>query len=159
MRPIISEARNDAEIAQVRALLEEYEAETKLSLCFQNFAEELASLPGCYAAPEGRLLIAQCDGQVAGCVAGRFLEPGVCEMKRLYVRPAFRKLKIGRALVVALIETAAAQGYRRMRLDTLPHLIRALELYRALGFREIAPYHRNPIEGVLYLELNLAGMP
>ena len=158
MMAIISEARSATEIAQARTLFQEYAAETKLSLCFQNFAEELASLPGCYSAPEGRLLLAQCNGRVAGCAGLRLLEPGICEMKRLYVRPEFRGMKIGRALVEALIEAATAQGYRRMRLDTLPHLIPALELYRALGFREIAPY-RNPNEGVLYLELNLSTTP
>jgi putative acetyltransferase len=134
----------------------EYAHSLGFSLCFQNFDKELASLPGDYAPPDGRLLLAEHEEQLAGCVALHKLEDGICEMKRLYVRPQFRRLKVGRALAESIIAEARSIGigYRRMRLDTVaPLMANAVSLYRQLGFQEIAPYRTNPIEGALYMEL------
>lgn len=141
----------------VRSLFEEYAASLDTDLCFQGFAEELAGLPGDYAPPGGRLLLALKDGQTAGCIALRPLNTGVCEMKRLYVRPAFRAHGIGRALVDRLIHEARSAGYQHLRLDTLPSMTGAQALYRRLGFREIAPYYDSPVEGTVFLELQLIG--
>src|SRR4051812_41972198 len=141
------------EVLMVRCLFEEYAASLGFDLCFQGFEKELAGLPGGYAPPEGRLLLALQDGQTAGCIALRPLEPGTCEMKRLYVRPAFRTHGIGRVLVDRVIEEARQTGYQHMRLDTLPSMVAALALYRRVGFREIAPYYENPVEGAVFLEL------
>lgn len=143
-------------LVEVRELFEEYAANLGISLCFQNFEEELAGLPGSYAAPGGTILLADVDGEAAGCVALRPLEtPGVCEMKRLYVRERFREMRLGRALAEAVIEQARRSGYRAIRLDTLPSMGRAIGLYEKLGFKDIAPYCENPHEGVRYLELKL----
>jgi len=143
-------------IEQTRALFLEYAASLGFSLCFQSFDEELKSLPGAYAAPSGRLLIAQCEQQAAGCVALRKLEDNICEMKRLYVRPAYRGHGLGRILVERVIAEARAIGYERMRLDTVASSMQdAVELYRRMGFEEIAPYRANPIAGALYMELLL----
>jgi putative acetyltransferase len=154
MLTIVDAAAVD-EVLTVRRLFEEYAASLGIDLCFQGFEKELAGLPGHYAPPQGRLLLALQDGQTAGCIALRPLEPGVCEMKRLYVRPAFRSHGIGSVLVDRIIQEARQAGYRHMRLDTLPSMARALALYRRLGFREIAPYYENPVEGAVFLELQL----
>jgi ribosomal protein S18 acetylase RimI-like enzyme len=143
------------DVLTVRCLFEEYAAALGIDLCFQGFAEELAGLPGGYGPPQGRLLLALQNGHTAGCVALRPLERGVCEMKRLYVRPAYRTHGIGRVLVDRIVHEARQAGYRYMRLDTLPSMAAALGLYRQLGFREIAPYYENPIEGAVFLELQL----
>jgi carbonic anhydrase len=143
------------QLRRTRDLFEEYAASVGVDLCFQSFDEELATLPGNYAPPQGRLLLASHDGSPAGCVGFRRIEAGVCEMKRLYVRPALRGLGIGHLLVDRIIDEAVDAGYVRMRLDTLPSMEAAQELYRARGFREIPPYTRNPVPGALFLELEL----
>jgi len=124
---------------------------------FQQFEAELASLPGAYAEPGGCILLAHADdGAPAGCVALRPLdEVGICEMKRLFVDPAFRGHGVGRALAAAVVEEAKARGYVRMRLDTVAGMVTAMEIYRALGFREIASYRFNPVPGARYFELEL----
>jgi putative acetyltransferase len=152
----IAQARTPAEIALVRDLFLEYAQSLGFSLCFQSFDQELAGLPGDYAPPDGRLLLAKYEGELAGCIALHRIEPGICEMKRLYVKSQFRGKGLGRALAEAVISEARDIGYRRMRLDTVePVMKAAVALYRQLGFQETAPYRANPIEGALYMELLL----
>src|SRR5580704_12549643 len=150
------EANSAPQIAQARELFLEYAQSLGFSLCFQDFDQELADLPGDYAPPEGRLLLAEYEGELAGCVALRQLEPGLCEMKRLYLRPQFRGKGLGRALADHVIAEARQIGYQRMRLDTVEPVMKdAVAMYRKLGFKEIAPYCDNPLEGALYMELRL----
>ncbi len=153
--PRIVLAESPELVRTARALFQEYADALRIELCFQDFERELATLPGKYALPEGRLLVALVGDEAAGCGALRPFAPGVCEMKRLYVRPVYRGLRLGRALAVRLIEEARAIGYARMQLDTLPSMTEAIRLYRALGFREIPPYCYNPVPGTLFLELDL----
>ena len=150
------EATLPEHIEQVRGLFLEYGRSLGFSLCFQSFDEELMNLPGAYGPPSGRLLLAQYQDHAAGCIALRKLEDGICEMKRLYVRPGDRGLGLGRMLVERLTAEARAIGYERMRLDTVESAMKdAIALYRRMGFREIAPYSAIPIEGALWMELRL----
>lgn len=144
-----------AELRTVRALLREYEAELGVDLCFQGFAQELASLPGDYAPPRGALLVAEADGAIAGCVALRPLDGDACEMKRLYTRPAFRGRGVGRALAASVVAEARRIGYARMRLDTLPEMSEAQAMYERMGFTDIPPCRENPVPGARYMELTL----
>jgi putative acetyltransferase len=154
----IIQAETDEQIEQARGIFREYEAWIGLALCFQNFDEEVANLPGKYATPEGRLLLAFVDGKLAGSIALRKLEDGVCEMKRLFVRSEFRGQKIGIALIEKLIEEARKTGYEKIRLDTFPpKMAKAVSIYESYGFREIPPYYQNPYGDTLFMELNLEG--
>ncbi len=150
------QVESQEEVRKARGLFEEYSAWLGLNLCFQNFDRELAELPGEYVPPDGRLFLATENQEMAGCIALRKIGEGVCEMKRLYVRPAFRGTGLGRKLTERVIETAREIGYERMRLDTLPgKMDRAIALYRSLGFRNIEPYYNNPVEGAAFMELLL----
>lgn len=150
------QAETSEQIDQARSLFREYEAWLGLDLCFQNFEKELAELPGAYAPPTGRLLLAFEKDQLAGCIALRKLSDGVCEMKRLFLRPQFQGSGRGRQLAERLINEAREAGYETMRLDTLPQQMgTAIALYRALGFKEIEPYYENPVAGALFMELEL----
>jgi len=151
----IFEVKTEKDIELVRELFAEYTDSLGIDLGFQNFEEELANLPGCYARPEGCILLARYNEEIVGCVALRKLSNGICEGKRLYVRPQFRGLKIGRKLVEAIIAEARKIGYTRMRGDTLTSMKAAQGLYASLGFKEIKPYCHNPIEGAKFIELKL----
>jgi len=151
-----AQAESPTQIAKARELFREYEQSLGFSLCFQNFDEELADLPGDYTPPHGRLLLVEYEGQLAACVALHKLDPTICEMKRLYLRPQFRGKGMGRVLAERIIAEARGIGYRRMRLDTVePVMKNAVAMYRKLGFKEIDPYCSNPIAGALYMELEL----
>ncbi len=152
----ILQAESSTQITQARELFLEYAQSLGFSLCFQNFDKELAGLPGDYVPPEGRLLLAEFEGQLAACVGLHHLEPHICEMKRLYLRPRFRGKGLGRALAERNIAEARQIGYQRMRLDTVePVMKEAVAMYRKFGFKEIPPYCSNPIAGAMYMELTL----
>jgi putative acetyltransferase len=152
----ISPAESPTQMAQIRELFLEYAKSLGFSLCFQNFDKELAGLPGDYAPPQGRLLLAEYEGEVAACVALHKVEPGICEMKRLYLRSQFRGKGLGRTLAERIVAEARQIGYRHMRLDTVEPIMKdAVAMYRKLGFKEIAPYRPNPIAGAIYMELEL----
>jgi ribosomal protein S18 acetylase RimI-like enzyme len=142
-----------------RAILREYADSLDVDLCFQGFEQELAGLPGAYAPPSGLMLLALVDGEVAGCGAFRNLPdvdyPNACEMKRLYVRPAFRRFGLGRLIAQALMDRAAQAGYSAMLLDTLDEMEAARGLYESLGFEEVPPFYFNPIPGAHYLKASL----
>jgi GNAT superfamily N-acetyltransferase len=151
-----AQAESLTQIAQACELFLEYAQSLGFSLCFQSFDKELAELPGDYAPPDGRLLLAEYDGKLAACIALHKLGSGLCEMKRLYLRPQFRGKGLGRALAERIIAEARQIGYHRMRLDTVEPVMRdAVAMYRNLGFSEIAPYRPNPIAGAIYMELEL----
>jgi putative acetyltransferase len=150
------QAESLEQLAQARELFLEYAQSLGFSLTFQNFDDELAGLPGEYAPPRGRLLLAESEGQLAGCVALHPLQAEICEMKRLYLRPQFRGKGFGRVLAERIIEEARKIGYNYMRLDTVEPVMKdAVAMYRRLGFREIAPYCTNPVAGAIYMELEL----
>jgi putative acetyltransferase len=150
------QAESSEQIAAIRELFLEYAQSLGFSLCFQGFDEELESLPGDYVPPDGALILAKCGSHAAGCVALHEIDEENCEMKRLYVRPAFRGRKLGRELAEIIIAAARRIGYKKLRLDTVePKMTTAVAMYRKLGFREIPPYRPNPIAGALYLELVL----
>jgi putative acetyltransferase len=153
----IVQAQSESEIEQVRELFGEYVAWLGINLCFQNYDKEVADLPGEYAPPRGRLLLALADdGAVAGCAALRDLGNGVAEMKRLFVRPAFRGQHLGSQLAEMILDEARTLGYERIRLDTLPgKMDRAIAMYRVLGFKDIAPYYNNPVADAAFMELKL----
>ncbi|HSE39427.1 MAG TPA: GNAT family N-acetyltransferase [Acidobacteriota bacterium] len=151
----IVDAHNPKFIPEVRRLFSEYADSLNVPLDFQNFDEELKSLPGDYAPPSGSLLLAISDQQFAGCVAMRPLENNICEMKRLFVRPQWRGTKVGRILAETIMQRARDAGYQFMRLDTLPSMQRARGLYASLGFYEIKPYRFNPIAGTSFMEVKL----
>ena len=152
----IKQVETEAEIESVRSLFREYEAFLDVDLCFQSFEDELAALPGKYSRPAGELLIGLDEkGRSVGCVAVRMLEDGVCEMKRLFVRPEARGTGLGRRLAEEIVAAAREIGYSLMRLDTLDRLTGAMHLYEALGFRRTGPYYDNPLPDVVYWELQL----
>ncbi|MFO1322450.1 MAG: GNAT family N-acetyltransferase [Burkholderiales bacterium] len=161
LTPAIRHALTGADYAQARTLFEEYAAWLGVDLCFQDFADELKGLPGDYAPPRGRLLLAGPPDATVGCIALRPLsvagapEGSVGEVKRMYVRPEGRGAGVGRALAVALIDEARAIGYRELMLDTLDRLADARRLYARLGFVERSPYYHNPLPGVVYMALRL----
>ena len=160
---MIRDARGEVDIAIARTLFAAYAASLDVDLCFQNFAQELAGLPGDYVAPRGCLLIADQNGSARGCVALRPLPGGgessrhTGEVKRLYVDPAARGAGVGRALMLALLDRARGAGYRELKLDTLATMREAQALYASLGFRECEPYYRNPLGGTVYMALELQG--
>jgi putative acetyltransferase len=146
---------SDEHRIEVRHLFQEYTASLGFDLDFQEYEKELADLPGAYALPHGRLYLARFDGNSAGCVALRRLEGAICEMKRMYVKPAFRGKGIGRVMAEKVISDARYMGYTRMRLDTIDTMKAAIALYDSLGFKPIPPYRHNPIKGASYMELLL----
>jgi ribosomal protein S18 acetylase RimI-like enzyme len=152
----IFEPSNQKDITEIKKLFNEYAESLNFDLCFQGFDEELASLPGKYAPPDGFILLAEQDAKIAGCIALRKLDEGTCEMKRLFVRPEFRGLKIGKKLCDELITRAKLMGYKKMRLDTIKEQMKdAIKLYKSYGFIEIPPYYYNPQKGVIFMELSL----
>jgi len=143
-------------IDDIRALFLEYARSLNFNLCFQNFEKELEQLPGFYGMPQGRLILCQVDGKPAGCIALKPLEPGICEMKRLFVRTEFRGKGLGLTLTKHIISEARAIGYTAMRLDTIKGTMdNAIALYESVGFKEIPAYYNNPIANAFFMELRL----
>lgn len=152
----ITQAETPEQIKEIRRLFREYEARLGIDLCFQDFAREIAELPGKYARPTGRLFLIYLETEAAGCIALRKINAETCEMKRLYVRESFRGRRFGKMLIEKLIEEARRVGYKKMRLDTLPDKMpSAVELYKSYGFYEIPPYYNNPHREALFMELDL----
>lgn len=152
----IKEVKTQKDIKAIQSLFLEYASWLDFPLCFQGFDKELATLPGKYSVPEGRLYLVTADGKDAGCIGLRKFSDGVCEMKRLYVRPDYRGTGIGKALVERIIEDAKAIGYQKMRLDTIKEKMgKAVEIYKEHGFIEIDAYYENPNPHTLYMELDL----
>ena len=155
LRVKIIQAVNKNQITEIKDLFLEYARSLDFELCFQDFDKEMAELPGDYAPPDGRLFLAELEGESAGCIALRKFKEGICEMKRLYARPQFRGHNIGKMLVEKLISEARQIGYIKMVLDTVPSMQTAQKLYRSLGFYEIKPYRNNPVDGAIFMELIL----
>ena len=145
----------DGDLVVVRQLFREYAKSLEIDLCFQNFEDELASLPGKYTPPEGRMLLAWDANDVLGCVALRPIVAASCEMKRLYIKPPARGQRLGHQLAERICQEAREAGYRRICLDTLPTMTAAVQLYRSLGFKPIEPYIFNPVDGAIFLGLEL----
>lgn len=152
-------SHTDNDLPEVRTIMREYANTLGIDLCFQDFDAELANLPGDYAEPRGALLTVRVNGQLAGCCALRPLDTvdfaNACEMKRLFVRNAFRGMGLGRQLVEATLDCARRAGYDCMLLDTLSDMEAARALYEDLGFEEVPPYYHNPISGAHYLKVQL----
>ena len=155
----LADCASPGQLQALREMFREYQQELGVDLCFQNFEDELAGLPGDYAAPQGALVLALVDGQPAGCVALRALTDvdyaNACEMKRLFVRRAFRRFGLGRMLAQALLLRATQAGYSTLLLDTLDDMEAARGLYTSLGFEEVPPYYFNPLPGAHYLKVDL----
>lgn len=151
------EVSDEQNLEEVRQLFRAYAESLEIDLCFQNFEEELAALPGKYAAPEGTIILALVEDEAAGCIALRKSSEGIAEMKRLFVREGYRGLHIGKRLVGMILEEAVKLGYAYIRLDTLATMKEAVSLYQSFGFYEIEPYIYNPIEDARYMELRLEG--
>lgn len=151
----IIQATTPGQLEQARSLIREYTDGLGIDLSFQELEQELADFPGAYAPPSGCLLLAVDGSEAAGCIGIRELEPGTCEMKRLYIRPAWRGHGLGRRLVEAALEQARAMGYSAMCLDTLPEMQSAIRLYQSFGFQRTEPYYANPIPGALFFKLRL----
>ena len=148
-------AVTEADYREARALLHEYEVEIEVDLCFQGFEQELETLERVYGPPGGRFFLLRQGERAAGCVAVRDLGGGICELKRLFLRPGFRGKGLGRKCAERIVQTARDMGYAAVRLDTLPSMDAAIALYRSMGFTEIAGYTENPCEGALFMELRL----
>jgi ribosomal protein S18 acetylase RimI-like enzyme len=154
MIKIISAINNEC-VTRAKELIQEYALSLGLDLGFQDFEQEMATFPSQYSPPGGCLFVAQYENKIVGCVGLRDQGSGICEMKRMYVQPNFRGKGLGKALAEAGIDKARSMGYTHMRLDTAPSMESAIRLYTSLGFRDIAPYRFNPIEGARYLELKI----
>ena len=152
---MLVEVQSGPDIDLARELFREYQRSLDVDLCFQDFEQELATLPGEYAPPFGRLLLWFEEEDLAGCVALRKIDDETCEMKWLYVRPDFRGKQLGKRLAEAVIEESRVIGYKKMKLDTLPIMTTALTMYRSLGFKPTQPYRHNPVPGALFMELDL----
>lgn len=155
IRPVLKQPETAQDLDTVRMLFEQYAAALDFALDFQNFGDELQRLPGDYAPPTGRLIVAMSGAEPVGCVALRRIAHDMCEMKRLYTVPSRRNIGVGRLLVEAIIDAARQIGYKTMRLDTVRSMKTARHLYASIGFTEIEPYRFNPIDGATYLELEL----
>jgi ribosomal protein S18 acetylase RimI-like enzyme len=155
----ILDARSADDYLTARTLFEEYQSTIGADLCFQGFDDELEKLPAMYGPPGGSLLIAWRQARAVGCVGLRALEPDVCEMKRLFVRPEARGIGLGRELAAAIVQRARTGGYRSMVLDTLRSMVEARVIYRSLGFVQRAPYYANPQADVAFMELRLHDNP
>jgi putative acetyltransferase len=152
----LTQVESGSALEEIRSLFLEYAQSLDFDLCFQNFDAELRELPGRYRPPEGRLILCEVDGSAAGCIALKPLEPGICEMKRLFVRPAFRGRQLGVLLAKHIINEARVIGYSAMRLDTIRgRMDNAIALYSSVGFREIPPYYKNPVPNAFFMELRL----
>jgi len=151
----LTNADSSEQIDVIRELFLEYGQSLDFNLCFQSFDEELKSLPGKYEPPQGRLVLAAVGGKTAGCVALCPVADGVCEMKRLWVRPEFRGIKLGRRLAEHIMNEARSIGYEKMKLDTVKTMTSAISLYKSLGFTTTSAYRYNPVEGAIYMEIDL----